>query len=210
VIALGGLLLAALRVAARQTDPISAGAAAGCAAAFLTFCITAGVDWMWESTAVGCAAFAAAGIAVAGGSRVLENQRVLPRVALALLALVVLGLRTPILVAAVEVNTSQAAVRDERIQAAVAAASVAVRAEPWSADGYLQRALVLEQQDYLDAAAKDARAAVSKERLNGETWLILARIELERGNTEEAVAAATRARQLNPSNPRFAPARKPE
>jgi hypothetical protein len=210
VIALGGLLLAALRVAARQTDPISAGAAAGCAAAFLTFCITAGVDWMWESTAVGCAAFAAAGIAVAGGSKVLEKQRVLPRVALALLALVVLGFRTPILVAAVEVNASQAAVRDERIQAAVAAASVAVRAEPWSADGYLQRALVLEQQDYLDAAAKDARAAVSKERLNGETWLILARIELERGNTKEAVAAATRARQLNPNNPRFAPSRKPE
>ena len=197
-------------LASSAAYPASAGAAAGCAAALVVFAVAAGVDWSGSPPRSVCAAFAAAGITVAGGSRVLENQRVLPRVALALLALVVLGLRTPILVAAVEVNASQAAVRDQRIQAAVAAASVAVRAEPWSADGYLQRALVLEQQDYLDAAAKDARTAVARERLNSETWLILARIELERGNTEGAVAAATRARQLNPNNPRFAPSRTPE
>ena len=105
---------------------------------------------------------------------------------------------------------SQAAVRDQRIEDAVAAASVAVRAEPWSADGYVQRALVLERQGYLDAAAQDARAAVAKERLNSETWLILARIEVERGRAKQAIAAATRARQLNPRNPRFTPARRPE
>jgi hypothetical protein len=204
VVALGGLLVAAFRLAISQADPVSAGAAAGCSAALLTFCVTAGVDWMWESTAVGCAAFAAAGAAVAGGSRAVERPSILPRVAMTLLAVVVLGLRTPILVAAAEVNSSQAAVRDRRIDDAVADASVAVRAEPWSADGYLQRALVLERQGYLDAAAKDARAAVAKERLNSETWLILARIEVERGRTKEAVAAAKRARELSPRNPTFA------
>lgn len=205
VIALGGLLLAALHLAVRQTDPASAGAAAGCSAAFLTFCVTAGVDWMWESTAVACAAFAAAGVAVAGGSKAVDHPRALPRVALTLLALVALGLRTPILIAAAEVRISQEAVREQRIEAAVSAASVAVHAEPWSTDGYLQRALVLERQGFLDAAAKDARTAVAKERLNAETWLILARIEVERGRTKAAIAAATRARELNPRNPTFDP-----
>jgi hypothetical protein len=210
VIALSALLLAGLRLAVGQADSVSVGAAAGCTAAFLTFCVTAGVDWMWESTAVGCAAFAAAGVAVAGGSKAVDPPRVLPRMALTLLALVVLALRTPILIAAAEVNASQEAVRDRRIEAAVAAASVAIHAEPWSSDGYLQRALVLEQQGYLDAAAKDARAAVAKERLNTQTWLILARIEVERGRIKQAISAATRARELNPRNPRFTPPRKPE
>ena len=122
-----------------------------------------------------------------------------------LLAVVALGLQTPILIAAAEVSMSQAAVRDRRIEAAVSAASVAVHAAPWSADGYLQRALVLEREDFLDAAAKDARTAVEKERLNAETWLILARIEVERGRISDAIAAATRARALNPRNPTFAP-----
>jgi hypothetical protein len=210
VIALCALLVAGVRLAVSQADSMSAGAAAGCTAAFLTFCVTAGVDWMWESTAVGCAAFAAAGVIMAGGSRAVDRPSVLPRVAVTLLALVVLGLRVPILIAATEVNLSQAAVRDQRIEAAVAAASVAVRAEPWSADGYLQRALVLERQGYLYAAAQDARAAVARERLNSETWLILARIEVERGRIKKGIAAATRARQLNPQNPRFTPARRPE
>jgi tetratricopeptide (TPR) repeat protein len=207
VVGLSGLVLAAVRLTVSQADPISAGAAAGCSAAFLTFCVTAGVDWMWESTAVGCAAFAAAGVAVAGGSKAVERTSVLPRVAMTVLALVVLGLRTPILVAAAEVNSSQTAVREGRIEDAVAAAAVAVQAEPWSPDGYLQRALVLERKGYLDAAAKDARSAVAKERLNAETWLILARIEVERGRTKAAIAAATRARELNPRNPTF---RRPE
>ena len=204
LITLGALLLAALRLAAREVDAVSAGAAAGCAAAFLTFCVTAGVDWMWESTAVTCMAIAAAGVAVAGGSRPARSSKPPPRVAVALLALVALGLQTPALIAAAEVSASQEAVRDRRTEAAVSAASIAVHAQPWSADGYLQRALVLERQDYLDAAAKDARAAIAKERVNAETWLILARIEVERGKVTAAIAAATKARELNPRNPAFA------
>ena len=83
VIALSALLLAGLRLAVGQADSVSVGAAAGCTAAFLTFCVTAGVDWMWESTAVGCAAFAAAGVVVAGGSKErVDSPRRLPRMAL--------------------------------------------------------------------------------------------------------------------------------
>ncbi|MGG7383030.1 hypothetical protein ACQ7B2_31280, partial [Escherichia coli] len=47
VVALGAMLVAAVRAPFRQRDAPSAGAGAGCAAALLVFCITAGVDWMW-------------------------------------------------------------------------------------------------------------------------------------------------------------------
>ena len=151
-----------------------------------------------------CAAIAIAGVAAASGSKRARDHRPLPRVAFTLLALIALGLQTPALIAAAEVKTSQAAVRERRFMAAVSAATVAVHAEPWSADGYLQRALVLEQQGFLDAAASDARTAVAKERVNAETWLTLARIEVERGRTEDAIAAANTARELNPRNPAFA------
>ena len=204
VIALSALLLAGAAARGRQADPVSAGAARR---------LRRGVSDVLRHGRgrldVGVDGRRLRGLRRGRRRRGRGLQTrwilpdVLPRVALTLLALIVLGLQTPILIAAAEVNASQAAVRERRIEAAVLAASVAVHAEPWSADGYLQRALVLEQQGYLDAAAKDARAAVAKERLNAETWLILARIEVERGRTKEAIAAATRARELNPRNPTF-------
>ena len=52
MIALGALLVGALVAPFRQSSPAAAGAAAGCAGAFVVFVIAAGVDWMWESTAV--------------------------------------------------------------------------------------------------------------------------------------------------------------
>jgi cytochrome c-type biogenesis protein CcmH/NrfG len=69
----------------------------------------------------------------------------------------------------------------------------------------LQRALVLERQGFLAAAAHDARTAAGKESTNSEIWLILARIEVERGRVAAALAAVRKARELNPRNPAFRP-----
>ena len=52
VIALGALLVGGARCAFPAIVAVAAGAAAGCAGAFVVFVIAAGVDWMWESTAV--------------------------------------------------------------------------------------------------------------------------------------------------------------
>jgi cytochrome c-type biogenesis protein CcmH/NrfG len=57
---------------------------------------------------------------------------------------------------------------------------------------------------FLDAAAKDARRATELEPTNVEQWLVLARIEVERRHTRQAIAAASKARELNPRNPLFA------
>ena len=116
-----------------------------------------------------------------------------------------LGLQTPALLAASQVRASQEAVRDDRDEDAVVAATDAVQYEPWSTVGVSQRALALEHMGFLDAAADDARRATELEATNAEAWLILARIELERRHTREAIAAATKARELNPRNPLFAP-----
>jgi O-antigen ligase len=81
VLALGVSLVVAVTAPSRQPAATSAGAAAGCAAALLVFCITAGVDWMWESTAITAGAIACAGLALAAGSREPSRRRVRPRVA---------------------------------------------------------------------------------------------------------------------------------
>jgi cytochrome c-type biogenesis protein CcmH/NrfG len=57
---------------------------------------------------------------------------------------------------------------------------------------------------FLDAAAADARRATELEATNVETWLVLARIEVERKRIRQALAAVKKARQLNPRNPLFA------
>jgi O-Antigen ligase len=214
LVALGAALRAALIAPLRQPDAASAGAAAGCAAALLVFCFIAAVDWLWELTAVAVAAFACAGLALVAASRssvdasaarpdAHPDRRAVPRIAAGVLAVLALLLQTPALIASAEVAASQKAVRERRNDDAVAAAAVGVRAEPWSATPLLQRALVLERQGFLDAAATDARDAASKESTNWEIWLILARIEAERGRVKPAIAAAERARANNPRNPIF-------
>ncbi len=65
--ALGSLLAAAIRTAVR--DPDATGAAAGAAGALLVYCVCAGVDWMWESTAVTAVALALGGLAASKGAR---------------------------------------------------------------------------------------------------------------------------------------------
>lgn len=205
VLALGASLAAAVVAPFRQRDPAATGAAAGCAAALLVFCVTAGVDWMWESTAITAAAIACAGLALASGTRRAPQRRAVPRVAGCLLAVMALGLQTPALLAASKVRASQDAIRDRRGHDALVTATDAVKAEPWSTIGVSQRALVLERLGFLDAAAADARRATELETTNAEAWLILARIEVERHRTPQAIAAANRARELNPRNPVFAP-----
>ena len=68
IAALAALLTGALRSIRRQTDDTARAVAAGCVVAFVVFCVTAGVDWMWESTAVTCLALVAGtlGAALAG------------------------------------------------------------------------------------------------------------------------------------------------
>ena len=55
-----------------------------------------------------------------------------------------------------------------------------------------------EQIGELGDAAAAARAATEREATNWRTWLVLSRIEAERGRAAAAVRAFRRARSLNP------------
>jgi O-Antigen ligase len=205
VLALGSLLVTALRAPFRQPDAAAAGAAAGCAIALLVFCVTAGVDWMWELTAVTSLGLICGGLAAVAGARAGARLRLPVRIAAGLLALLWLAVQLPVLVGATEVRASQRAIEAGRVADAVSDATTAVDAQPWAASGYLQRALVLERAGLLRRAAVDAGRATRKEPTNWHTWLILGRIEAERGREPAALRAARRARALNPRSPLFSP-----
>ena len=85
----------------------------------------------------------------------------------------------------------------------LADARSAENVQPGAATPRLQQALVLELQSKLPAAAEAARGATERESTNWRTWLVLSRIEAERGRVDAAVAAYREAKSLNPLSPLF-------
>jgi hypothetical protein len=204
VIALGGLLIAGVRGRMRQHDAMAAGAATGCVSALAVFVVTAAVDWMWELTAIPFAALTLGGLAAAASSGPAPRVRLGYRVVGAGLAIVVVALTLPPMLATMRLSESARAVVASQPEQALEAANGAVQAEPWGARGYLQRALVLERYGALREAALDARRAGDREPTNWQVWLVLSRIEAERGQVRASLAAVRRARRLNPRSTVFA------
>jgi O-Antigen ligase len=201
--ALGSLLVGAVRTALREPDAMGAGAGAGIAAALLVFCVCAGVDWMWESTAVTVMALAAGALATAARAGPTWPRGLTRRARSGAIAALALAVQLPVLAAAVQVRTSEQAARAGDIGKAVSSATAAMQIAPWEASGYLQRALLLERLGREADAAADARRATDREPTNWAPWLILARIEAERGHIDAALAAVRRAAALNPRAPLF-------
>jgi hypothetical protein len=205
LVTLGTLLVAALRSPPREGDGTARAAAAGAGAAFLVFCVAAGVDWMWESTAVCAFALVLGTVAAAGAAPPGGRARWPLRVALPLAAAAAIVVQLPLLDAASAIRSSQAAVREGRFVDALSDATNAAASESWGASGHLQRALVLEQVGRLGPAEMAAQRATELERTNWELWLVLGRIRAERGEVDAALAAVARARSLNPRSPLFHP-----
>jgi hypothetical protein len=203
VAALGTLLAGAVRATLAETDTAGRGAAVGCCAALLVFCVTAGVDWVWESTAVAAMALAAGSVAAGARAAPAPRRAIARRAPLAIGALLVVAIQAPVLGAAAQIRASQQAAADGDLEEALVDAADAVQVAPWQASGYVQRALLLERLGLGTRAAADARRAIRREPTNWEHWLVLARIEAERGNVRGAVAAARRSAALNPQAPLF-------
>jgi tetratricopeptide (TPR) repeat protein len=144
-------------------------------------------------------------LGAASQSRDVAKPRARVRVGITVISLGMLALLIPALVSAQQLEESQDAVRAHRFAEAVATATTAINLQPWSVRAYQQRALVLENSGLLAAAAKDASKAVELEPANYENWLILARIEVERGRTAAGLSAARRARALHPRGTEFRP-----
>ncbi|MEN3343226.1 MAG: hypothetical protein V7644_2630 [Actinomycetota bacterium] len=190
--------------------------AAGAAAAVCGYLVAAGVDWMWELTAVSVVAFAALALLVApavGGPalRTLRGpgaprrSRRTPVLAVAVLAawLAACAEALPLLTQ-LQIGASQAAARGGRTAAAVSDARSAVRLQPWASSPYLQLALVSEASGNLPAAQAAIGRAIHRDPSSWSVWLVAARIATKQGDLAAARRGLARAKSLNPRSPLFA------
>lgn len=132
------------------------------------------------------------------------SLRVPARVGLTAVAVVALLVELPGLAGVGAIRKSQEAVRMGDLPTALGRAQDAIDVEPWGGTPYLQRALVLERSGELALAEADARRAVMHEPQAYASRLVLARIELERGDDRRGLREYEKARRLRPHSPLFA------
>ena len=189
---------------------------AGASALVCAYLVAAGVDWMWELTAVSIVAVAALAVAVSACS---TGAAVPPQPARRR-GLVALGVTTltaawlaicaaalPLLTQ-LEIGASQAAAQDGNALAALQSARSAIRLQPWASEPYLQLALVSEQAGRLAVADTAIRRAIARSEDDWQLWLVATRIQTKRGRVAAAVESLRHARDLNPRSPLFTAASK--
>jgi Flp pilus assembly protein TadD len=206
-----GLLAAAL-LARRQMDTAEMAASIAMVAAFIVFLVSAGVDWLWEETAVGALALGSISVAAAASSsrlrrRERRGQILRPggRTAIVLIALAAAVAQVPGLVSTQRIRASEDAVRAGDLESARARAQESIDAEPWAASPHAQLALVDQQEGRIGEAEREARAAQSKEPTNWRWPLVLASIEVQSGQPKKARGTFVRGRRLFPLSPLYSP-----
>ncbi len=198
-----GIVWTLARAILRSATPSERGALAGAAAAVAAFFVGAGVDWLWESTAVAVLALVLTGCALAATGTPTGSLSWAPRVGLAGVALLLCLAQLPGLVSTSEIRASQQAFAAGSLDDARLHARDAVETQPWAASPFVQRALVSEALGDLDSARADLIRAEERARLDWRAPLIRARVEARRGDASAALAAYRRARRLRPEGKFF-------
>jgi O-Antigen ligase len=191
-----------LRRTAKPGRPYPAAALASCAA----FCITAAFDWTWQIPVLPVTLLLLGSVLVtaAPANSAQEIRRAVPiRAAICLISIAAIVAIAIPLASTSLVRQSQADARAGRLGAALTAARSAQNAQPDAATPRLQQALVLESQGNLAAAATAAGTAAARERDNWRNWLVLSRIQAERGRAASSVRYYRRAKSLNPYSSLF-------
>jgi O-Antigen ligase len=197
---------AALRAAAERRSLLAA-ALAGSSVLWTTSLF----DWTWKLPVIAVATLLLVAVLLGSDSadEADEDQDAGGRLSLPLrIGTVVLSLLALAAIAIPLTSTtflrrSQDEARAGNLAAALDDARTAQNALPGAAGPWLQEGLLLESQGALDPAAAATREATEKEPNEWRNWLVLSRIEAERGRSAEAIAAYREARSLNPLNPIF-------
>jgi len=181
--------------------PRLAAALAGCAA----FCVAATFDWIWQIPALPVATLLLASLLVtAGAGRSAKAAPGLPwRLGFAVVAVAAIVAIAIPLASTSLLRQSEAEARGGDLPAALGKARSARNVQPDAAAPRLQQALVLEAGNDLPAAAAAAEAAAERGSTDWRNWLVLSRIEAERGRVEAAIAAYREAKSLNPRSSLF-------
>lgn len=200
---LTGGTLAILRSGRRRRSQLAA-AVAGC----LAFCTAAIFDWVWQIPVLPVAFLLLASTLVTVAHRrhtehttlglPVPQRIIFVPAAIAAMVAIAIPLTSTMLI-----RKSQSDARAGEFPAALSAALTAQNVQPGAATPRLQQALVLESQGSLVSAAAAGRAATRREPTNWHTWLVLSRIEAERGLAPAALRAYRKARSLNPHSPLF-------
>jgi O-antigen ligase len=178
--------------------------------ASVAFAVAAGVDWVWQIPAVSVVflSLVAVGAARRGSSRTRPAPasgrphlvEAIRWIALALAGVAAIAVPTA---SGLSLRESQAQARDGRLSPALHEARTAAGWQPYGASPQLQQALVLELKGEYASAAGATRRAAENAPSDWSTWLVLARIEAERGHVDSALAAYRKARSLDPRDPLF-------
>lgn len=186
-------------------------ALAATTASFLAFAIAAGVDWLWEVTAIALVGVALAALLYSyGGSRQTSaivstaharrrsrRHAAAARVAVGVAAAgLVIAQAIPLLVE-LRLRESRGALLRGDERDAIEHALAARRLQPWAATPHLQLALVAEGRD-LGAARRAIEDALERSGEDWSLWLVASRIQTLQGDVERARSSLARARELNP------------
>ena len=177
------------------------------------FLFEAGIDWMWELTAVSVIAVLALGLLtgpatqpVYSGLAAAETRRKgrpLLRVAVAAIAFGLIVAEAIPLLANMEVRRSQEAVDRGNLVEALDRAESARSIQPWAASPYLQLALVQELGGRIDEARTSIETALDHDESDWRLWLVAARIQTKAGDIAGARQSLAKARELNPESRLF-------
>ena len=205
VVAIAGLLWGAIEARRRWIGEADLAAGSGLLAAFVVFAVYAGVDWMWEMGAIGTLALG--GAAVVGAARFRRVARLggWARAGLAVAALVLAASQVPTLVSTERTRASGTALAQGDPGRAVELADEAIRAEPWAASPYAEKALALQAEGRLTEARDEINSAIDHERTNWRWLLIRAQINARAGDLSAALVDLVHAKSLAPSSPYLQP-----
>jgi O-Antigen ligase len=200
LVALGVAAVRCLR--ARLTADVSA-----LLAVVATGAIGAAVDWTWEIPAVFGPVVACAALLLASArSRPLARDGYLlgvATVAAAWIAIVAGGL---VVLTQIELDRSRSAAADGRIAEAIHRAEQAHTVTPWSAEPFIQLALLQEDAGNLEQALGLLKEAESRDSDDWRLPLIEASLQSQRGDTRAIRAALARAVALSPKFGTYGPA----
>jgi hypothetical protein len=209
---LGGLAALAFRARTALRRRNDLGACVAMMSAAAVFLVSAGVDWMWEETALGALGIGGLAIAAAGSferqpRRVRRGQlgRRWVRPVILAGALLFAAIQVPGLVSNQRVRSSQNASAGGDLAAAETLARDAVKAEPWAATPQNQLSLVLSQEGQLADARDAIGSAVEKEPTNWRWPLVLAPLEEALGDHAAALKTFRSGRKLAPFSVAYSP-----
>lgn len=222
--AMGGVALAERIFRTRAEDRVTLAAVAG---GFGAYALVAGIDWMWELTAVSAVGIALLALLTGPATAVVHRPRLRAaelsspppssrsrqRLVLGLGLLVagwlfVCAAAIP-LFAQLKIRDSQVSVGRGDAGAALSDAHAARKLQPWAASPYLQLALVQEQTGELEDARSSIGQAIDRDPKDWRLWLVAARIETKAEDIVAARRSLARAAELNPRSPLFTSIRNP-